>query len=81
VRVGSRGLILAEELVGIFDEANDHNDGGAGHADEEHDLQNVHRNQTNLEHKFDCSVDCFLFPCERVVLAMASSGRTLEILR
>jgi hypothetical protein len=41
----------------------------------------VHRNQTNLEHKFDCSVDCFLFPCERVVLARASSGRTLEILR
>jgi apolipoprotein N-acyltransferase len=68
-RIGSRGLILAEELVGIFDEADDHNDGGAGHADEEHDLKNVHRNQTNLEHKFDCSVDCLPFPCARLVLA------------
>jgi len=35
-------LIFAKEFLGVFNEADDDDDGGAGHANEEHDLQNVH---------------------------------------
>jgi hypothetical protein len=34
--------IFAEELLRVFNEANDHNDGGSGHAYKEHDLKDVH---------------------------------------
>jgi hypothetical protein len=58
----ARWLILAEELLGVFDEADDHDYGGAGHAHEEHDLQDVHCEQSDLEHVYDCSRDCGRFP-------------------
>jgi hypothetical protein len=44
-------LILSKKLVGVFDEADYDNDSGAGHPYEEEDLQKVHREQPNLEHK------------------------------
>jgi hypothetical protein len=51
------GLILAEELLRVFNEADDYHHGGAGHAYEEHDLQDVHCEQSNLEHENDCITD------------------------
>ena len=63
-RAGRHGLILAEELLGVFDEADDDDDGGAGHADKEHDLEDVHCEQPNLEHDNYCSCDCETFPFE-----------------
>ena len=56
-RAGRGWLILAEELLGVFDEADDHHHGGAGHAHEEHDLQDVHCKQSYLKHVYDCSRD------------------------
>ena len=35
-------LIFAKEFLGVFHEADDDDDGGAGHANKEHDLQDVH---------------------------------------
>ena len=37
-----RALILFEELLRVFNKADDYDDGRAGHAYEEHDLQGVH---------------------------------------
>jgi hypothetical protein len=56
-RIESRLLILAEELLGVFNEADDHHDRGAGHAHEEQDLQDVHCKQSNLKHVNDCNPD------------------------
>lgn len=39
---GRHGLVLAKQLLGILDEADDDDDGGAGHADKEHDLEDMH---------------------------------------
>jgi hypothetical protein len=35
-------LILAEELLSIFNKTDDDDDGGAGHSYKEHDLERVH---------------------------------------
>ena len=43
-------LIFAEELLGIFYKADNHYDGRASHANEEHDLQDVHCEDSNLKH-------------------------------
>ena len=43
---GSSGLVRAEKFVDIFHKTDDDDDGGASHADEEHDLQNVHCKKT-----------------------------------
>jgi hypothetical protein len=63
----ARWLILAEELLGIFYEADDYHHGGAGHAHEEHDLQDVHCKQSNLEHDYDCNPDGCRFPFSNFV--------------
>jgi hypothetical protein len=38
----SAGLILTEELLGIFNKTDDDDHGGTGHAYEKHDLECVH---------------------------------------
>ena len=63
-----RGLIFAEELLGVFNEADDDHNGGAGHADEEHDLKDMHCEQTCLEHEVYCIPDCETFPSLNFVL-------------
>ena len=62
-RIETRLLILAEELLSVFDEADDHYDRGASHAHEEQDLQDVHCEQSDLEHENDCNPDGRKFPC------------------
>ena len=39
---GKAGSILAEELLCVFNEADENDDGGACEADEEHDLEDFH---------------------------------------
>ena len=63
----SRWLILAEELLSVFNEADDHHYGGAGHAHEEHDLQDVHCKQSDLKHEHDCNPDDCRFPFSNIV--------------
>ena len=55
-------LILAEELLGIFYKADNDNDGRAGHANEEHDLQDVHCDNSGLKHIFNCIPVCREIP-------------------
>ena len=77
-------LILAEELLGVFDEADDHHNGGAGHAHEEHDLKDVHCEQTCLEHEIYCIPDCETFPSLNFVLIgdseMSAGGVAVKLL-
>lgn len=40
------GFVRTEEFMDVFHEADDDDDGGASHADKEHDLQNVHCEET-----------------------------------
>ncbi len=47
-------LILAEEFLGVFNEADDDNDGRASHADEEHDLKDVHCEDAESHSKIVC---------------------------
>jgi hypothetical protein len=46
-------LVLAKEFVCILNEADDDHYRGASHANEEHDLQNMHCKQTE-SHDGDC---------------------------
>jgi len=65
-------LILAEELLGIFYEADNDYDRRAGHANEEHDLQDVHCEHSDLKHIFDCIPVCREIPlagCNEIVKA------------
>ena len=39
-------FVGAEKFVDVFHKADHHDDGGARHADEKHNVQNVHREQT-----------------------------------
>ena len=50
-------LVLAEKLLGVLNEADDYNYRRTGHAHEEHDFEDVHREQPNLEHDINCSFD------------------------
>ena len=56
-RIADTRLIFAEELLRIFDEADDHYHRGTGHAHKEQDLQDVHCEQSDLEHENDCIPD------------------------
>jgi hypothetical protein len=51
-----RLLILSEELLGVFNEADDDDDGGAGHADKEHDFEDVH-GEDSENHETHCIPD------------------------
>jgi hypothetical protein len=52
-------LILTEQLLTVFNKADDDHDGGADEADEEQELQNSYR--PNRE---DHSRDCSVFPAQ-----------------
>jgi hypothetical protein len=60
-------LIFAEKLLSVLDEADDHYHGGAGHAHEEHDFQDIHCEQAYLEHENDCNPDGCRFPFSNFV--------------
>lgn len=62
-------LVFSEELVGVFNEADENNDGGAGEAYKKQDLQKTHCDQADLQHDFDCSCDWRGFPS-----ALVNSG-------
>jgi apolipoprotein N-acyltransferase len=55
-------LIFAEELLSVFDKADDYYDCGAGHAHKEQDLQNVHCEQSYLKHENDSNPEGRKFP-------------------
>ena len=58
--------ILAEKLLSVFDEADDHDDCGAGHAHKEHDLQDMHCEDAE-SHMNDCIPDWQWFPSGRLI--------------
>jgi len=40
--LGGGWSVFSEKFLGVFDEADENDDGGAGEADEEHDLEEMH---------------------------------------
>jgi hypothetical protein len=47
--IGMLALVVSEELLSVFDEADNDDNGGAGEANEEHDLEDMHGEETEME--------------------------------
>ena len=62
VRLPVAFLVLAEELLGIFNKADDYHYRRSGHAHEEHDLEDVHCEDSGLKHDIHCSCDWLRIP-------------------